>query len=198
MEALQSKELILQSLEHERGSVKVYETALECVIHEDLKGEWEKYLQQTRNHVRVLTELCNELQLNPEEKTPGTRIVHEMSASLESAMREALSAGEPQAAQLVACECIVLAETKDHLDWELIGVVGRSLKGTEAKALKGAYEEIEEEEDEHLYHGRGWCRELWLESLGLEAVLPPPEEKKHVKDAIAAARTEKSRTSKAH
>ncbi len=70
--------------------------------------------------------------------------------------------------------------------------------GTEVKTLKAAYEEIEEEEDEHLYHGRGWCRGLWLESPGLEAVLPPPEENKHVKDAIAAARTAKPRFSKLH
>jgi hypothetical protein len=42
-----------------------------------------------------------------------------------------------------------------------------------------AYEAIEDPEDEHLYHTRGWC--LWLQSLGIEAVLPPPEERKHVK-----------------
>ena len=38
----QIKEL-LQSLEHERGGVLVYQTALECVINEDLEEEWEKY-----------------------------------------------------------------------------------------------------------------------------------------------------------
>jgi hypothetical protein len=59
--------------------------------------------------------------------------------------------------------------------------------------LKEACEEIEEQEDEHLYHTKGWCRELWLESLGLKAVLPPPEERKNVKSAIGAARAEQSR-----
>ena len=48
------------------------------------------------------------------------------------------------------------------------------------------------EEDEHLYHTAGWCRELWLKSLGLKAVLPPPEEKKHVTSAIGAARAEQA------
>jgi len=51
-----------------------------------------------------------------------------------------------------------------------------------------AYEKIEDEEDEHLYHTKGWCRELWLKSLGLKAVLPPPEERKDVKSAVEAAR----------
>lgn len=88
---------------------------------------------------------------------------------------------------------MVLAETKDHLDWELIGKCAEKLAGEEAKALQEAFEEIEEEEDEHLYHSKGWCRELWLESLGLRAVLPPPEERKDVKTAIGAARAEQAR-----
>jgi hypothetical protein len=62
-----------------------------------------------------------------------------------------------------------------------------------AVALTGAYEEIEEEEDEHLYHTRGWCRELWLQSLGLAAELPPAEEKRDVKSASEAEEAKKSR-----
>jgi hypothetical protein len=57
------------------------------------------------------------------------------------------------------------------------------------QALENAYEQVEEEEDRHLYHTMGWARELWIESLGL-AVLPPPEEEKDVTTAIGAARAE--------
>ena len=103
-----------------------------------------------------------------------------------------MEAGEAKAAQLVAAECVVEAETKDHLNWDLIGQVAKS-KGNDAKALKEAYEEVEEEEDEHLYHTTGWARELWIESLGLPAVLPPPEEEKEVTTAIGAARAKQSR-----
>jgi hypothetical protein len=39
----------------------------------------------------------------------------------------------------------------------------------------------------------GWCRELWIEPLGLPAVPPPPEEEKDVKTAIGAARAKKAR-----
>ncbi|MGH8220144.1 MAG: DUF892 family protein [Steroidobacteraceae bacterium] len=195
METPRFKELLLQSLEHERGGVKIYETALECVRHEDLQEEWSKYLEQTRNHVRVLTEVCETLGLGPKEQTPGTKVLHKLGAALVDAMSEARSAGDPDAAQIVACECVVLAETKDRLDWDLIGAAASKLKAAEAKVLKEAFEEIEEQEDEHLYHSRGWCRELWLHSLGIQAMLPPPEEKRHVKTAIAAARTEKTRTS---
>lgn len=191
----QLKELLLQSLEHERGGVKVYEAALKCAVHEDLTGEWNRYLQQTQRHVKVLTEVCETLHLDPREQTHGCKIDHALGASLVKAMQEALSAGDREAAQIVACECVVLAETKDHLDWELIGQAAKTLKGKEAKTLESAYEAVENEEDEHLYHTRGWCRELWLQALGIEAVLPPPEERKNVKTAIGAARTEQARKS---
>ena len=73
---------------------------------------------------------------------------------------------------------------------------GRSVaqKREVAKAIKQAHEEVEDEEDEHLYHTKGWTRELWIESLGMKAVLPPPEEVKKVETAIGAARAEQSRS----
>src|SRR5918993_1409018 len=125
----QLRELLLQSLEHERGGVLVYQTALECVINRDLRKEWNQYLEQTGNHVEILTTAC------------------------------------------------------------------KALDGEAAAALKEAYEQVEDEEDEHLYHTKGWCRELWLKALGLKAVLPPPEEKRDVKTAMDAAKAEQERKS---
>jgi len=115
------------------------------------------------------------------------------AAALLLAVKMALAASDPAAAELVACECVVLAETKDHFDWELIGECAKSLEGEARAALMQAYEVVEDEEDEHLYHTKGWCRELWLKSLGLEAMLPPPEEEKDVKTAVDAAKEEQKR-----
>jgi len=171
----------------------VYETALKCAVNKDLAEEWQGYLDETRTHVESLEEICEAMKIDAEEETPGRAVVRATGTALVEAMNTAASEGGKAAAQLVACECVVLAETKDHLDWELLGEVAKEMKGPAAKLLKEACEEIEEQEDEHLYHTKGWCRELWLESLGLKAVLPPPEERKNVKSAIGAARAEQSR-----
>ncbi len=192
MNSKQLKELLLQALEHEMGGVKVYETALKCAVNEDLREEWQEYLGQTRRHVEILQNVCRAMELNPDEETPGREIVRHNGAAVVEAMKKALASGDPDAAQIVACECVVVAETKDHANWELIGKCAKKLKGPQAKALTEAYEEVEDQEDEHLYHSKGWCRELWIESLGMKAVLPPPEEKKHVKTAIGAARAEQA------
>jgi rubrerythrin len=195
MEMQMVKELILQSLEHERCGVHVYETALKCVQNEDLKEEWEKYHQETERHVQILQDVCSQMQLDAEEQTPGRKIVYDMGHSLVAAMEAALGAGDKKQAEIVACECVVLAEEKDHSNWQLIDEVAKKMTGAEGKALKEAVKEVEDQEDEHYYHSKGWLRELSMASLGMKAVLPPPEEKKHVKTAIGAARAEQSRRS---
>jgi hypothetical protein len=192
MKIAQVEELVLQSLEHEIGGVQVYTAALRCVVHAELKKEWQRYLAETKTHVEVLERLCKELGINAKRETPGRKIVRHNGKALVEAMQMALDAGDKAAAQLVACECVVIAETKDHLDWQLIGKCAEALEGKKGAALEAAYDEIEDQEDEHLYHSKGWCRELWLESLGLPAVLPPPEETLKVKTAIGAAREEQS------
>jgi hypothetical protein len=192
MNTKQVEELILQSLEHELGGVKVYEAALVCAQNAELKKEWRGYLEETKNHVKALETVCQVLDVDPKKESPGRVVVRHLGGALVGAMKLALSSDTPAAAELVACECVVLAETKDHLDWELIGKCAENLKGPKAEALKSAYDEIEDQEDEHLYHTKGWCRELWLKALGLTAILPPPEERQHVKTAIGAARAEQA------
>jgi hypothetical protein len=109
------------------------------------------------------------------------------------AIEMARSEGEPEGAQIVAAEAVVLAETKDHQNWHLIGEASTKAKGEIADVLQEAHDQVEDQEDEHLYHTMGWARELWIESLGIKAVLPPPEEVKDVKTAIGAARAQHAR-----
>ena len=189
----QLHELLYQALETERGGVKIYETALTCAQNRDLTDEWEEYLEQTRTHEQVLLNVFQELGLNPDTVTPGREVVAHIGDALVTAMKMAKAHGSVAAAQLVAAECVVLAETKDHQNWELIGHLAEHGKGEETAALRTAFEAVEQEEDHHLYHTKGFTSELWIESLGLPAVLPPPEERKKVETAIGAARAENLR-----
>lgn len=191
----QRNELLLQALETELGGVQIYTKAIECAVNRDLKKEWEEYLEQTTRHVEIVERVFDEIGLDKETETPGRMVVRHIGESLVKAMEMALQSGDKKGAELVAAECVTLAETKDHLNWELIGEMAKKETGTSGKALKAAHEEIEDEEDEHLYHTTGWCRELWIDSLGMPAVLPPPEEEKHVKTAIGAARAKQARAS---
>jgi ferritin-like metal-binding protein YciE len=190
-------DLLYQALETEKGGVQVYTTALRCAINQDLRAEWNKYLEQTKNHVQIVSEILNALELDPDAETPGRKVVRYIGTSLVKAMEMALRSTDPQSAQIVAAECVVFAETKDHLNWELLGELAKNADETEAALIMPAYEQVEEEEDEHLYHTQGWTRELWIEALGMPAVLPPPEEERDVTTAEDAAKAKKARTKKA-
>ena len=193
MNDAQVNELLYQALETELGGVKVYQTAIRCTVNDDLRTEWQGYLEETENHVRIVNDIFSQLDLDPSVETTGREIVRAKGKALIAAMETALEGGDKTNAQLVAAECVVDAEIKDHANWELIGEVAQELSGDRARVLQDAYEQVGEEEDEHLYHTQGWARELWFESLGMTAVLPPPEEQKKVKTAIGASRAKQSR-----
>ncbi|RPE79865.1 ferritin-like domain-containing protein [Vulcaniibacterium tengchongense] len=191
----QVQELLYQALETELGGIRVYETAIECAVNQDLREEWQEYLEETRRHRDILLGVFDELGLDPARKTPGREVVAHLGESLVEAMRMAREAGDPAAAELVASECVVLAETKDHQNWSLIGRLAEHLGGAEGKTLLAAYEEVVPDENHHLYHTAGWSRELWLQSLGVPAVLPPPEEVKHADTVVDAIRAQQQRES---
>jgi rubrerythrin len=190
-------ELLYQALETEKGGVQIYTTALRCALNKDLKQEWNKYLEQTKTHVQVLSDILTSMNLDLETETPGRKIVRHIGDSLVQAMEMALRGPDLAAAQIVAAECVTLAETKDHLNWELIGEIAKKSSSEGSGILMQAHDQVEPEEDEHLYHTGGWTRELWIEALGMPAVLPPPEEEQDVHTAIEAARAKKSRAQKA-
>ena len=132
----QLNQLLYEALETEMGGVQVYETAIRCAVNEDLKEEWEEYHEQTQKHEQIVRELFGKLGLDPEKETPGRQVVRHIGKSLVKAMEMALEAGKPEAAQIVAAECVVEAETKDHLNWELIGQVVEKSKGEDRKVFK--------------------------------------------------------------
>ncbi|AKK24796.1 hypothetical protein [Pandoraea oxalativorans] len=187
------QELLFQAYETELGGEQVYTAALTCVKNTELEKEWNEYLEQTKNHQQVLHDVFSALGLDPNTRTPGREVVAHHGASLVKAIELARQAGDEALAQITAAECVVLAETKDHQNWELLATVAQKTGGELGNVLQEAVSAVQSEEAHHLYHTMGWARELWIETLGYPAVLPPPEERKHVETAIGAARAQQAR-----
>ena len=66
---------------------------------------------------------------------PGQGVDLPDDASAEEAAAGPRRSATTEAAELVAAECVVEAETKDHQNWQLIGRVAEAMKGDEAKAF---------------------------------------------------------------
>lgn len=187
------EELLYQAIETELGGEQVYLRAIECAQNDDLRKEWQKYLDETREHQEILERIFSAADLDISKETPGRKVVRHKAQALITAMDMALADAGPKAAELVAAESVVEAETKDHQNWELLIRCAGVTSGALASELQKAYDQVGEQEAQHLYHTQGWARELWIDFLGMEAVLPPPEEEKKVKTAIGASRAEQQR-----
>jgi hypothetical protein len=186
--------LFYEALETEIGGVDIYAMALLCAKNPDLREEWAEYREQTIRHVEIVQGIVEAAGLDPDAVTPGRLIVREKAKALLAAMQKALK-DAPDDAEVVAAECVVDAENKDHKNWELMKALTETLPGELRQRVAAAVAEVEEQEDEHLYHTMGWARELSMQALGLDAVLPPPEEVQDVKSALGAARAKASRKS---
>lgn len=187
------EDLIYQALETEQGGIRIYETAISCALNDDLQSEWKKYLEETRQHEDALLGVLEAFGLDINARPPSRDIVKGIGEALLASMKNARATLTPEQAEIVACEAVVLAETKDHLNWELLAHVVKKGSHPHLDVLRAAVEEVAEEEDHHLYHTKGWCRESWIQALGFPAVLPPPEEVRKVETAIGASRAEHAR-----
>jgi hypothetical protein len=62
-------------------------------------------------------------------------------------------------AEINAIENIVIAETKDHADWQLLGHLGRRSNDSRLRdVLKPAVDEVEPEEDQHFWTAEQMAR----------------------------------------
>ena len=126
----QVRELLYQSLETELGGVQVYTTALRCAENDDLKEEWEKYLEQTKNHVTIMEDVLTKLDLDPDEETPGRKVVRNI--------------GEAQRAKDLG-GTLVWVDADSRMRYERIQAADRGRSGEDNKT----YEEfLQEEQDE--------------------------------------------------
>lgn len=165
MDKDQLSELLLQSLTHEEGCVLVYRAALGCVSNRDLHAEWSESLRETEQHVLILTLVCDSLGIDPGRRTECCRMTAQLTEALERTLLAASKMADREEAQRVACDCLVLAETRHHASWTLIAQCADSHRGPEARVLKSAVEHVESEVHGKLSRARNWCRELWLDAL---------------------------------
>lgn len=186
MKRHEAHHLILDALEHARCGIVLHEAALLCVVHEELRREWIDRLVQTRARADVLTEVCHELGLDPEQATPKRHAVTGLGRSLVRSIVRARRTGDAVAAQAVACDCIVLDETRGQLDWHLLAHVAEHLAGDARRLLQASSARIRAAEGGASTRSAHWARRLALEQLGLRSAEPPRAGREPAEDPQAA------------
>ena len=148
----------------EKGGQKLYEKAVTLVLDSEVRTKFREFHKQTVNHQKILTEVIEQLGGNPRVMSRTAKVATKKAQGLLATMgRTGITAEE---AELNAVENIVLAETKDHADWELIGKIVRQTTDSRLREVLGpAARIVEEEEDQHLDWTRKKLGEMQMETL---------------------------------
>lgn len=186
-------DLLYQALETAQSGIQVYETALKCARNSGLQAEWLKCLDRTRRQEELVRGVLDAMGLDPSADTPGRTIVRHIGGSLVRAMWMALETRDAKGAELVAGECVALTETKNHLNWNVLGACAKHAGGQTKRILDDACDEGDDSKGERRHDSVGWARELWLAAVGVGAVLPPPNEQRGVKAELGATRAHRLR-----
>ena len=131
----------------ERGGVKLYAKALEELEHKELRPKLEQFHQQTERHVELCEELLNASGGKTANLSPGAQAAEHKARGL-------MTAKVPE--EMVDSnniENLVLAETKDHWNWETLGSLIEEIEDPELKkTTRRAVREVLKQENDHV----GW------------------------------------------
>ena len=159
------KQFLSEMLAVEHGGVELYDRALEELSHDDLRSRLEQFHEQTQRHVELCEEMLNAAGSNEDEMSPGAEAAEHKAQGL-------LSADVPEELKDINnLENLVLAETKDHWNWEMLAAVMDQIEERDLKKIVSrAVREVRRQENDHLT----WTQKM-LTKLATEAAHQPPE-----------------------
>jgi rubrerythrin len=146
---------------HERCGVHLYRTAAGMTQFTEWREKDEEFLAQTEDHVRILSELIEEMGGDPMYVSPQARMTEFMNTKL---MEPILLDGSVDGLtrELTMLEDVLLAERKCHANWELLGqLADQSADSASSQAIREAVEQVEDQEDEHVR----WAQQSWQQTL---------------------------------
>jgi rubrerythrin len=146
---------------HERCGAHLYRTASGMTRFQEWRDKYEEFLEQTEDHVRILSELISELGGDPMYVSPQARMAEMQATKL---MEPALLAGsvDNMTMELTMLEAVLLAEWKDQANWKALRALADRLPDSaHAQAIRRAVEQVEAEEDEHVR----WAQQAWGKAL---------------------------------
>jgi rubrerythrin len=155
----------------EKGGLKLYEEALRIVTDQEISKKFRMFYDQTRKHETILLRVMQAFGMDPNYMSIGAKVATEKTEALLKTMTNGLSG---RAAEINAVENIVLAETKDYADWELLGKISRRSDDEKIRnALRPAVAEVEPEEDDHLNWTKNQLDRLEMKVIALSSTREP-------------------------
>lgn len=166
------KNFFSEMLAVERGGIQLYEKALEELDHEELRSKLEEFHEQTQRHVEYCEEFLDAAGADQKSLSPGAKAAEHKAQGL-------ITAEVPrEMADLNNLENLVLAETKDHWDWEMLGSMMEQIEDRDLKkVVSRAVREVRKQETDHLTWNQKMLTRLATEAAHQTPEMEQPEER---------------------
>lgn len=174
MKQEQAVVFILDALEHERGSLRVYGAAIECAQDKERKRQWGRYRSACEQRIASLERVCAALGVSLDHLTPARDIIRDIGAAHVRAIEAAAAEADQTTADVIACEGVAFAQAKSRANRELLTHVATAITEPARQALLAALQRPEERVAEQSARVRRHRRELLLRKLGIEPSTSSP------------------------
>jgi rubrerythrin len=165
----------------EQGGEKLYRKALDQLEHDELRRQLERFHEQTERHVELCIEMMRAAGIEQDYMSPTAKAAQQKAEGLLSTEVEADIAQTPPVisardgserdfSQLTSLrdqnniENLVLAETKDHWNWEMLSSIAGKIRERELKnVVRKAVSEVRKQERDHLKWAQDTLSKLAME-----------------------------------
>jgi len=153
------RDFLSEMLAVEKDGVKLYERALSDLEHSELEDKLTEFLEQTRRHVELCTSMLEAAGGDSGYQSPGAQAAdHKANGLITTEV-------PPKMLDLNNIENLVLAETKDHWNWEMLASVAPKIGDPDLKrAASKAIAEVRRQEKTHLDWNEKTLTRLAMES----------------------------------
>jgi rubrerythrin len=181
-------DLLSACLAHERCGVHLYRSVWARTTIEELRERYEHFGHETLEHVRLLEELITATGGDPMYVSPSARATEKAGAGLVETTYLLDGSIDANTAEVAMLEAVVLAETKDHANWELLAQLAAAMKPGDVRTqLEAVTAEVLAQEEEHVT----WASDIRARMLfGLATGGAAPEPAEEVVDLSAMTKDE--------
>ena len=125
-------DLLSACLAHERCGVHLYRSVAGRTADAELRAQYEHFGDETRDHVERLEQLIAAADGDPQYVSASARATEKAGAGLLESTYLLSGSVDPMTAELAMLEAVMLAEAKDHANWELLAQLAAAMTDGDA------------------------------------------------------------------
>ena len=166
-------DLLSACLAHERCGVHLYRSVAGRTADPELRVQYEHFEAETRDHIERLEQLIAAADGDPQYVSASARATEKASVGLLESTYLLSGSLDTATAELAMLEAVMLAEAKDHANWEMLAQLATAMTdGALRRRMQTVTNDVLAQEEEHYRWAHDTRAELLLSLAGIDTVAP--------------------------